>query len=450
MKLYKLLSKNYSISQEHKKALHVKNESNEWSLLNIRHDGGSNLDIYSIVGTSKDNKKIIKIEIKPHPRKVNSLSDEIKIIQTLNNSNCVSAPKIVDYGRIDHLEISSLISQANLTKNNYSDSYQYMIMERAISHPNYSISDVIISILEQKSLGIFHGDIKPDNICFDKNTGVCCFIDYDQSEYLSSNEVSLNAEEFLKWCDSKEKNKYGYDSWIRHFKGLNFNRHIKWLLEDGAFNIEATTPYKKQFTTNTKKGVYHSIDSSIITTNGIRDLDVRKPLLDSIHFKDNETVLDIGCNAGLLTHYLYRRGCEVTGYDMDNWIIESAKIIANILGVKCKYNTIDIDNVIQIDKFNTICLFSVIHHTRDMKNNGKKIADACDRIIIECRLKENGTKPVSKHGKTKWTRTTIWNYDNEEDLMTGLSHLFPGFKVVKNIGYADKNRMILELLKNND
>jgi len=34
--------------------------------------------------------------------------------------------------------------------------------------------------------------------------------------------------------------------------------------------------------------------------------------------------------------------------------------------------------------------------------------------------------------------------------MTGLSHLFPGFKVIKNIGYADKNRMILELLKNND
>ena len=78
------------------------------------------------------------------------------------------------------------------------------------------------------------------------------------------------------------------------------------------------------------------------------------------------------------------------------------------------------------------------------------IADACDRIIIECRLKENETKPVSKNGKIKWIRIAIWNYDNEEDLMTELSHLFPGFKVVKNIGYADKNRMILELLKNND
>ena len=204
MKLFKLLSKNYAINHKHKKARHVKNDSNDWSLLNARHDGNSNIDIYSIVGTSKDNRKIIKIEIKPHPRKVNTLSDEINIIQTLNNSNCVSAPKIIDYGRIDHEEVSSLLDQANVTKNNYSDSYQYMIMEKAISHPNYSISDVIISILEQKSLGIYHGDIKPDNICFDKNTGVCCLIDYDQSEYLSSDERSLNAVEFLKWCDFKE------------------------------------------------------------------------------------------------------------------------------------------------------------------------------------------------------------------------------------------------------
>ncbi|MDA7437910.1 methyltransferase domain-containing protein [Candidatus Pseudothioglobus singularis] len=447
MKLFKLLSKNYAINHEHKKARHVKNDSNDWSLLNMRYESGSNHDIYSIVGTSKDYRKIIKIEIKPHPRKVNSLSDEINIIQTLNNSNCVSAPKIIDYGRIDHEEVSSLVDQANVTKSNYSDSYQYMIMEKVASHSGYSISDVIISILEQKSLGIYHGDIKPDNICFDKNTGVCCFIDYDQSEYLSSDERSLNAEEFLKWCDSKEKNKYGYDSWIRHFKGLNFNRHIKWLIEDGSFNIATTTPYKKQLTTNTTNGVYHSIHSSIIFANGIRDLNVRKSLLDSISFKENETVLDIGCNAGLLTHYLYSRGCEVTGYEMDNWIVESAKIIANILGVKCKYKSIDIDNVKQLEKFNTICLFSVIHHTRDIKNNGKKIAAACDRILIECRLRENGKKPVIDNGKNKWTKSSTWDYENEEDLLTGLSQLFPGFRVAKNIGYADKNRIILQLLK---
>ena len=83
------------------------------------------------------------------------------------------------------------------------------------------------------------------------------------------------------------------------------------------------------------------------------------------------------------------------------------------------------------------------------KNNGKKIADACDRILIECRLRESGKKPVSNNGKNKWTKSSTWDYENEEDLMTGLSQLFPGFKVVKNIGYADKNRMILELLKNN-
>jgi len=36
---------------------------------------------------------------------------------------------------------------------------------------------------------------------------------------------------------------------------------------------------------------------------------------------------------------------------MDKWIVESARIIANILGVKCKYKSIDIDNEKQLDGF---------------------------------------------------------------------------------------------------
>lgn len=449
MRLFKLLSKNFKITNVNRKINYIKEDTGEWSLLYIRQDGSSNINIFSLVGISRDEKKIIKIEIKPHPRKTNSLSDEIKILQTLNNSNCVSAPKIHDFGEIDHEDILSLIQRANVNKSYYSESYKYLILERVKSHQNYSISDVIFSILEQKSLGIFHGDIKPDNICFDKNTGVCCFIDYDQSEYLSNAEMELNAEEYLNWCDTREKDKYGFDSWIRHFKGLNYNRHISWLLENGSFNIEATTPYKNQYTTNTKKGVYHSIHSPIITTNGIRDLGIRGTLLDSIQFKENEKVLDIGCNAGLLTHYLYNRGCEVTGYDMDNWIISGARIIANILGIKCKYDCIDIDDETKLEKFDTIFLFSVIHHTRDMNSNGKKIADACKRIIIECRLKENGVKPVNKNGEMKWTRTTIWNYDKEDDLIIGLKQLFPGFGVSKKIGNGDRDRIIFELVKNN-
>jgi hypothetical protein len=102
--------------------------------------------------------------------------------------------------------------------------------------------------------------------------------------------------------------------------------------------------------------------------------------------------------------------------------------------------------VAALEPFDTICLFSVIHHTSKLAANCRKIAAACDRVLIECRLSEHGKKPfVDKSGKTKWVETSVWNYPNEEDLFIGLSNLFNGFVVNRKIGNSDKNRMLIEM-----
>jgi 2-polyprenyl-3-methyl-5-hydroxy-6-metoxy-1,4-benzoquinol methylase len=404
-------------------------------------------NINSILALSSDKKRVLKLEIKPHPRKEMRLFDEVKVLKTLNEKKCVTAPNIIESGRIAYKDIETLLRKVGIQSG---DSYDYMIMDYIAPNTGYRISDVIIAILEQKELGVYHGDIKPSNICFDKETGVCKFIDYDQAEFIPKNVQELNSQDYLQWCDGREGEKYGKEcnSWTRNFKGLNYNRHIKHLFRDNIFNIATTTPYKKQVTTNTDDGVYHTIKSKLIYADGIRDFHSRFSLLDSVEFKANEKVLDIGCNAGLLTHYLYGRNCRPTGIEMDPWIVSSAKIIANILKVECKYKAIDLDDAKYLEEFDTICLFSVIHHTQKLEENGKKIANSCNRILIECRLSENGHKPCKdKNGKTVWTRSSIWNYSDEVSLKEGMSELFPGFCVKRTLGKADRNRYVFEMIK---
>jgi hypothetical protein len=78
--------------------------------------------------------------------------------------------------------------------------------------------------------------------------------------------------------------------------------------------------------------------------------------------------------------------------------------------------------------------------------NGRKIAQSCNRILIECRLTEHGRKPIkNQFGQAEWVATSVWDYPDEPTLVGGLAELFPGFVVKRKVGSADKNRMLFEL-----
>ena len=408
--------------------------------------------LVSGVARSEDGTRVIKVEFFHHFRKCNTLHREGDIITQLNDAGCVSAPKLLTRGE---LPLESIIStlppdfaqtliKAGIT------SFQYLTLEYIESSKKSPIEDILVSVLEQKSLGYYHGDVKPANLRYDNARGICILIDYDQARPVPQDVKNLNASDFLRWCDTQDKIAYpsGPGTWRRHFKGLKHDRHIKPLLRNGAFNLATTTPYNRQATTNTKNGVYHTIRHTSVFADGVRDLNDRAELLDQVKFSANETVLDIGCNAGLLVHYLANRGCRPTGIELDSSIVVSAQMVANIIGVNARFFARDLDAVERLDFVDTICLFSVIHHTRNLYENGIKIANACNRILIECRLSEHGKKPkIDSTGKVKWEDTSVWHYQNESELCTGLSKLFPGFSVLRKIGHADKNRMLLEMVK---
>ncbi len=368
-------------------------------------------------------KYIIKIEHDRLNLKSNSLSDEIITIQSLNELKCVTCPKMLSEGVLETGE-------------------RFYIQQRIYSKGRPSTADLLFTLIEQKNLGVFHGDLKPDNIIFDGE--VCHLIDYDQS-VRSSELKSMSNKQFLEYVVTHSLEKYGEDR-LERYENFFDKEEMQFLLRNDSFNMAKTTLFQHQMTTQEIDGIYHNLFTDSIHIKGARDFTIRKKLLDDIPFSVGEKVLDVGCNMGLLSHYLFDRECNVTGIDLDSSIVKIAQMVSNITGKQIVFENKDIDNAIFEHHYDTICFFSVLQHVENLTAMGEKIAEKCNRIIIENRLCESGTKPING----SWQKTTSWYFENIEQLQTHFEMVFPGFKFKKCYGKADRRRYVLEFVKTLD
>ena len=396
----------------------------------------------ALIGVDTSKKYVLKVQLVPNPRKKNTIKEEYEVMRHLNKSECVSCPKAYEYGKITKTNLLDLVTEKDHREALIDDEYEYILQEYISDSGLINLPDIVLSILEQKKLGVYQADIKPGNLRFDVNTSVCYIIDYDQAILLTDEQKSFPNKTFFNFCSQYDKQEHGIGNWLRHLPQYS-ELDLDQLFRDGSFNLGQTTILKTQRTTNSTTGIYHTIESDDIFADGSRKVDVRAGILDTLQFKEGEKVLDIGCNTGLLCQYLAARGCEVSGVDNDTRVVIVAKIISNILGNNIDYYHLDLDDAEAIKECDTIMLFSVLHHTHKVKENAKKIAQACNRIIIEARLFENGAQPYGD----EWVRTSSWNFNDWEEFYTFCETIFPGFKLKNNLGLGSKNRNILELVK---
>ena len=91
-------------------------------------------------------------------------------------------------------------------------------------------------------------------------------------------------------------------------------------------------------------------------------------------------------------------------------------------------------------------------HTRLQALNGRTIRSKNtdphtlgfrNKIILECRLQEQGAKPV--HGG--WVRSSGWSFNCSQKLTNYLESVFKGFKFQKHHGTVDRQREIMTFVK---
>lgn len=372
---------------------------------------------FHTIGFSENH--VIKIEIERDVQKKNEISKEIEIIRHLNKKNALSCPKITSEG--------------------FYDSYRYFIIERKKGYSRPSVPDLLFSLLEQKCLGVYQGDLKPDNIIFDGD--VCYLIDYDQAKFDETLKVMPFAE-FLLFIKKYGEEYYGLDIFSiypEYFDYESFDAYVK----GNALKIGQTSLLRKQVTTLETDGFYHTIQTDNVYLKGVRDSKEREQVLNTLNFEVGEKVLDVGCNLGLLSMYLDKRGCDVVGIDLDPYVVKAAQMISNIEQRSAVFKNIDIDLIKIDDNFDTVLLFSVLQHFNNLEDTAKKISGLCKRMIIELSLMESGMKPIDG----EWKLTSKWNFTNPEELIIFLEELFTGFKFYKNHGSTDRNRFIVEFRK---
>jgi len=362
---------------------------------------------------------VIKIEHQPNHRKLRNIIQEAEIIRYLNSRGCVSCPKLHSVGTLPSGE-------------------HYLILQRVYQKGVPDIADMFFALLEQKNLGVYQGDFKPENMIFDGS--LCRLIDYDQAQR-NDHFRQMGNVEFIKWIAEDFRERRGHDFFSDPQR--NFNKEeIYSLFVNDSFNMKHATVFNRQVTTNTKCGIYHNLDHPKVFIEGARGLDYRLNALDKVKFEKDEKVLDVGCNMGLLSHYLCDRGCEVTGIDMDNDIVLAAKMVANIMDRKINFQCVDMDKNQPTEFFDTICLFSVLHHIQKLDTAIEYIATHCNRIILESRLVESGSKPIDG----KWIPTHNWHFKTLREMNSAMEKLFTGFCFEGNYGQVDRNRYILSFV----
>ena len=401
-----------------------------------------NLRKQVLFGVDSTELYFVKVQVVKNPNKRNDIAQEYKIMKHLNSMECVTCPIAFEYGKASGSFVYDLCEQKGvLDSMPTTDYFEYILQQFVPSKNGYNLSDILMSVIEQQSLGIYHGDIKPDNVRFHNN--ICYLIDYDQAMWLDKPTQNYDVNDFVNFCSNHYSKKYCSGDPQNFLSRIKTKAEVSPLLVAGALDLGKTTIFKSQRTTNSPSGLYQNILEKKIIANGTRLLDKRIELLKDIKFNGCEKVLDVGCNFGMLSCYLYDRGCNVTGIDNDADVIRAAKIVSNIIGKKVNYQCLDLDDAQEIEAYDTIFLFSVLHHTKNVELNAMKIARSCKRIIFEVKPHETGKQFIDG----RWRGVNEWNFKDVDSLVEYLEKIFYGFKLTKVLGVSDKNRYMLEFKK---
>lgn len=267
---------------------------------------------------------LLKLQIYRHPKKINDIQDEAKILQHLKDCGAMCQPIIYSTGRDDFKR-------------------PYIIMENVKNKAGIKLADVLLAVLEQHKFGVLHRDTKTDNVIF--NGLIAKIIDYDQS-IITEAIKKLSPRASIMYFVESLKPSWETKDWLLNVgKGIEeVTKNCMSHFEGEAFNFSKTTLYKSFGETP-----FYAIDEKCLKSDGEINIKNWEAALNQINFKEGEKVLDANPDTGALSRYLHKRGCKVTAYSKSDNEIYATKITSNILGIEInaakEINKNDLDTV---------------------------------------------------------------------------------------------------------
>jgi SAM-dependent methyltransferase len=343
----------------------------------------------------------------PEAGERDAVERETGFLKRLTGADCQSAPRLVEAGQMDSGE-----------------PFVMLLYPRA-DRGGFGLPDLLLALLEQQALGVFPGRLGLPYLRYDSLAGLCRFMDYSLAEELDAETQALSAGAYLDWCFEREAARCRREG-ERPFVSPR-SRTPDWIWQGERLNLMATQAFRSQRLADVPEPSVQSLDLERAVLAGSRDWAAQAAALEEVDFLPGERVLDLGCGLGAGCQFLARRGCAVTGIDVEERVLQDARLAANLGGLGgIRFVRLDLDYADCPDFFDTILALATLPHFLYPDRAFARLNRICRRrLILECGLKEAGFK---WHGRW-YGRIRGWEFDSEKDLKERLEEWFPAFRV---------------------
>jgi len=321
--------------------------------------------------------------------------------------------------------------------------YELKISLKELFKISFRLSKILIKL---SALGVCHNDITPRNVLIE-NGNVVSLIDFDQAiktkpymafarQLLGLNigEAKVNHSIITIIKDYLRKKFPGTIFRIKKLLGKKYQDVDKLpALEKGADSklINLLSAWQIAQSSNASSPglpkAYYAIDFEGYHFPGERPWNERWNRLKNVSGYSVKTILELGCNMGLLSIHLLKEAgaAKCIGVDHDKKILESAKLISEVFEVKPVFKQVNFDSAKDWEsdllsyKIDIVFALNVLNWVND-KDRFLKFLSNFPEIIFE------------GHDTTEVERKRF------EQI---------GFNTIKKIGYSERERIILRCRK---
>lgn len=365
----------------------------------------------------------------------NSLQREYELLKRCNEINGV--PKTFYYCCNDDYDLLFTSYQQGIQLVNLKISFVQLLK---------ILKELSVILFKLSRRGISHNDIVPENILVTNNFKVS-LIDFDQATQVKP--ITAFVRQFLGIKIGESKLNYSMITIIKDYLRKKFPKIVFQLkkLSGKKFpeierlptlNADADPKLKKllqawklaQKSNASSPGIpiaYYSLEFNGITFPGERPWIRRWDELKNISDYSGKTIIELGCNMGLLSAFLINEAGaqKCIGVDHDGKILESAKIISDVFNVNSIFRKINFDSLNKWENellaFNADIIFAlnVLNWVSD-KDRFLQFLSAFKEVIFE-------------------------GHDLPENEKNNFKRL--GFTSIEEIGYSERERIILRCRK---